>query len=82
MKKGMNIALGAIAGAAIGVVAGVLTAPKSGRETREDIKQKTNDVADQLQGSAEDVRKKVTESSGGFVEKVQSFISNNESSRK
>ena len=82
MKKGMNIALGAIAGAAIGVVAGVLTAPKSGKETREDIMQKTNEVADQLQGSAGDVRKKVTESSNGFIEKVQTLVDRNDASKK
>ena len=29
--------LGALAGAAIGTIAGILTAPKSGKETRKDI---------------------------------------------
>lgn len=41
-KKGSKLALGvAIAGAA-GYIAGVLTAPKSGKETRQDIKEGVN----------------------------------------
>lgn len=38
-KKG-NVALGTIIAAGIGYAAGVLTAPKSGRETRKDIRKK------------------------------------------
>ena len=40
MKNGTkrNIAAGALLAAAAGFVAGILTAPKSGRETRQDIK--------------------------------------------
>lgn len=40
MGNKRNIALGALLAGAAGYVAGVLTAPKSGRETRKDIKQK------------------------------------------
>ncbi len=40
----MRFAVGAIIGAAAGIVAGVLTAPKSGRETRADIKAKAEDL--------------------------------------
>ncbi len=43
MSKGKGkFTLGAIVGIAAGVVAGILTAPKSGKETRSDIKQKAN----------------------------------------
>lgn len=38
MKKNSKFALGIALAAGIGYVAGVLTAPKSGKETREDIK--------------------------------------------
>lgn len=44
-KSGANLAAGIVAGAAIGAVAGILLAPKSGKETREDIKMKTGEVA-------------------------------------
>lgn len=43
MKKGKFIA-GAIFGIAAGLVAGLLTAPKSGKETRGDIKAKALDL--------------------------------------
>ena len=48
MSKG-KFALGAILGMAAGVVAGILTAPKSGKETRADLKAK----ADQMKADAE-----------------------------
>lgn len=38
-NNGKKFAIGAAVGAALGYVAGILTAPKSGKETREDIKQ-------------------------------------------
>ena len=43
MTKG-KFALGAIIGAAAGVVAGMLTAPKSGKETRADLKLKADEM--------------------------------------
>jgi gas vesicle protein len=36
-KKERNLAVGALAGAGIGYLAGILTAKKSGKETRQDI---------------------------------------------
>lgn len=37
MKKGTKVALGTAIAAGVGYVAGILTAPKSGKETRKDI---------------------------------------------
>ncbi len=37
ISKGRTIALGAVIAAGIGYVTGILTAPKSGKETRQDI---------------------------------------------
>lgn len=37
-KTGKKVAIGTAVAAAVGYVAGILTAPKSGRETRSDIK--------------------------------------------
>jgi len=48
MSKG-KFALGALFGAAAGIVAGMLTAPKAGKETRADLKEK----ADELKARAE-----------------------------
>lgn len=39
-KTAKRVAIGTIIAAAAGYIAGILTAPKSGRETREDIKHK------------------------------------------
>jgi gas vesicle protein len=39
--EGRKLAVGALVAGAAGFVAGLLTAPKSGKETREDIKQAT-----------------------------------------
>jgi gas vesicle protein len=41
---GKKIAIGAAVAAAAGFVAGILTAPKSGKETRQDIKKTANNV--------------------------------------
>jgi gas vesicle protein len=49
MGKGKKFGLGIIVGAIAGVAAGFLTAPKSGKETRQDLKNK----AQEARGSAE-----------------------------
>lgn len=55
MSKG-KFALGALIGGAIGAVAALLTAPKSGKETREDLKKKVDSIKT-------DTEKKVQEAS-------------------
>ena len=42
-KKG-KFALGALFGAAVGVVTGILAAPKSGKETRTDLRNKADEI--------------------------------------
>jgi gas vesicle protein len=44
-KSGGKFILGAALGAAVGAVAALLTAPKSGKETREDIKTKATEMS-------------------------------------
>lgn len=44
-ERGAGMAAGIAAGAMIGAAVGILFAPKSGKETRADIKEKTCDVA-------------------------------------
>lgn len=50
---GRKLAIGAVLAGAVGYVSGILTAPKSGKETREDIADKAEDIKegaeDQLQ---------------------------------
>ena len=49
---GRNIAIGALPAGAVGYVAGILTAPKSGEETRADIADKAGDLK---QAAAEEI---------------------------
>ncbi|HZP55719.1 MAG TPA: YtxH domain-containing protein [Candidatus Saccharimonadales bacterium] len=46
-NTGKKIAIGALVAGAVGYVAGLLTAPKSGKETREDISDKVHEVKDE-----------------------------------
>lgn len=52
MKKG-NFVKGTLIGAIIGTVAGILLAPKSGKETQDDIKRSVRGAADDLYGKLE-----------------------------
>ncbi len=59
MKKNNGIGK-FIAGAAIGAGLGILFAPKSGKETRADIKKKCDEVIEQVKNiKAEDVKEKI-----------------------
>lgn len=57
MAKKQGFVVGAIIGAAVGAVTSLLLAPKSGRELREDIKQKSADLYEQTG----DIREKGSE---------------------
>lgn len=55
MGKGKNVAIGALIAGAAGYIAGILTAPKSGKETRKDIA----DTAVKVKSEAENKLKKL-----------------------
>lgn len=67
MSKG-KFALGTIIGAAVGLVAGILTAPKSGKETRAELKMKGEVLKSDAAKKAEQVQTKASE----VVEDVRS----------
>lgn len=54
MEQTKNFALGTAIGTALGAAAGLLFAPKSGKETRGDITTKSKEVADTVKTSATD----------------------------
>jgi len=54
MSKTSNVILGFLSGAAIGLVAGILTAPDKGENTRAKIKDKVNNLADDFSDNVED----------------------------
>ena len=80
-----KFALGALFGAAVGVVAGILTAPKSGKETREDvgkavkktgadIAEKSEDIKDKAEVIAKDTKEKATKVAGEVKEKASDVV--------
>lgn len=73
MSKKGKFGLGLLLGAAVGAVAGILTAPKSGKETREDLKQKGKEIADAAKTKGEKVAKNTGEFVEGAKEKLDDF---------
>jgi len=59
MAKGKKFGFGIVLGAIAGVVAGFLTAPKSGKETREDIKKKAGEVKGTAERKLKDAHKEL-----------------------
>lgn len=59
--KASKLAFGAVIGAAVGIVAGVLTAPKSGKETREDLLRKAESAKDKAASTRDDLVFKLEE---------------------
>lgn len=55
MASKSKFAVGALLGAAIGAASGLLLAPKSGKETREDLKKQADKAYKNLEKSGKDV---------------------------
>ena len=66
-----KFALGALFGIAAGFVAGVLTAPKSGKETRDELKQKAVEKKGEAIAKGKEVRSKAGEVAGDVVNKAE-----------
>lgn len=60
MKTGSSFLKGLLAGAAIGGIIALLYAPKSGKETRDDLKRKFEDLEKEL----EDLKNKASQKTG------------------
>jgi gas vesicle protein len=60
-EKNKGLAVGAAIGAVVGVVTGILFAPKSGKETRQDIKDTAAKVAARLQEEAKKLHVELNE---------------------
>lgn len=61
-KKAAIATAGVATGALVGTIAGVLIAPKAGKETIEDVKEKTNQVKNKVSENIEDTKSKIKES--------------------
>ena len=64
---GKKLAIGALVGAVTGLIAGVLTAPKSGRETRDDIKKKAEELKVKADKASDKTRKELEDLKGKFT---------------
>lgn len=74
-----KLAVGTMVAAAAGYVAGILTAPKSGKETRQDIK----DAAVKARSEADKTLKKLNAELGELIEKGKNKATDvNESAKK
>lgn len=69
MSKG-KFALGAIIGAAAGIVAGVLTAPKAGKETRADLKERAMELKKEAGDKADDTKQHAMDVADDLREKA------------
>lgn len=70
-QSGGGLFKGLIAGAAIGVAIGLLYAPRPGRETREMIRQKAEDIRCQAEGLREDLKEKAEDISDTVKERMK-----------
>jgi gas vesicle protein len=77
-KKSSKWVLGAFIAGVAGFIGGVLAAPKSGKETREDIK----DTANKLVSEAEKELKTVHSEIGDLIKKVSSTVSSKKGTAK
>lgn len=73
MAKNKKFGLGIMLGAIAGVVAGFLTAPKSGKETRADIKKKAGEVKGAAERKLKDAHKELGVISDDAKEKAKSL---------
>ncbi|MCC0643214.1 MULTISPECIES: YtxH domain-containing protein [unclassified Clostridioides] len=82
-KQAKIATAGVVLGAVTGAVGGVLLAPKSGKETREDIKDASQQIADKINMKTVDAKGKISEKledrKGNFIEskqKIRNYIDN------
>ena len=82
-RERKGLAIGAAIGAVFGVIGGILFAPKSGKETRADIKNaavsaagKVHEEADELLAKAKDLRGKASSEAKKYVNEVKHHAGN------
>jgi len=77
-KKVAIATAGVATGAVVGTIAGVLIAPKSGKETIEDVKVKSNQVKTKISENIQDTKCKVKESKNKIKEYLAKRKNENE----
>ena len=77
-KKIAIATAGVATGAVVGTIAGVLIAPKSGKETIEDVKEKSNQVKNKINENIEDTKFKVKESK----DKIKEYLAKRKNEKR
>lgn len=73
MNTAGKVMVGVLAGAAVGLLTGILIAPDSGKKTREKLMGKTNDLKNKVTDSIDGVKK-------AYNKKVEAFAGEGKSS--
>jgi len=75
-------ALAFVAGAAAGAGIALLLAPKSGRETRQDLSNKATELTNRLTSTANELTSKLTSSANELVHDVRNALPSSQEERK
>lgn len=73
MSKG-KFAVGTIIGAVAGLIAGILTAPKSGKETRADLKVKADELKDTAAKKTDEIREVAAKKTDALIDKTSDVV--------
>ncbi|MGM9988713.1 MAG: YtxH domain-containing protein [Bacillaceae bacterium] len=76
-RKAKAAAAGVLTGSIVGAVGGLLFAPKSGKETRKDIADYSNNVTTEISDKLSDGKEKLTEATS----KLKEFIAEKKAAR-
>lgn len=74
MSKQTNTLLGLVAGVVVGSALGVLFAPKSGKETRNELSEKAKDLAAKAEATRKELSEKLSEVSAQEQERIKGYI--------
>lgn len=70
-KSGINFGLGLIAGVVGGIIAGVLYAPKSGEQSRSEVKEALSNVVEKSSPEVQEAKKQALETVDLFKYKLE-----------
>ncbi|MDD3661750.1 MAG: YtxH domain-containing protein [Candidatus Dojkabacteria bacterium] len=70
-SNGMNFVAGAVVGGAIGAIAALLLAPRTGEETRALIKKRVNEVGKDLKEMKDNIEPKLRKARDELARKMQ-----------
>lgn len=71
--SGKKLALGALIAGAAGYITGILTAPKSGKDTRQDISDKASDVKSEAEAKLQEAHDELSDAVAASKDKAESL---------